>query len=131
MFKVGDRVKLNKAGELQNFELISPNTIYTVVKYEYPNVALGGVEVSYWKDYFKLAESAPETEKEEVKMLKVEVKETTKAGEKKFPCIRKGKTTGNLYLFHQPTYGYGLDTEVSSSWSSSEPFTGTVTLTQE
>lgn len=42
MFKVGDRVELNKAGELQDFKLISPNTVYTVVKYEYPNVALGG-----------------------------------------------------------------------------------------
>lgn len=91
----------------------------------------GGVEVSYWKGYFKLVESAPETEKEEVKMLKVEVKETTKAGEKKFPCIRKGKTTGNLYLFHQPTYGYGLDTGTTSTWEHTEPFTGTVTLTQE
>lgn len=131
MFKVGDKVKLSKAGELQNFKLVSPNTVYTVVKYEYPNVALWGVEVSYWKGYFKLVESAPETEKEEVKMLSVEVKETTKAGEKKFPCIRKGKTTGKLYLFHGGNYGYGLENETTTSWEHTEPFTGTVTLTQE
>lgn len=126
MFKVGDKVKLSKYGESQGFGLISSGVEYLISEVCGRTLYLVGLEVPYSYHNFELVK----TEKEATKM-KIEVKETTKAGEKKFPCIRKGKTTGNLYLFHQPTYGYGLDTEVSSSWSSTEPFTGTVTLTQE
>lgn len=131
MFKAGDKVKLNRAGELQRFGCVKPDTVYIVDEYKYPNVAIKDVGISYWKGYFELVESASEPKKEEVKILKVEVKETTKEVVQKFPCIRKGKTTGKLYLFHSEKYGYCLENQTSSSWEHTEPFTGTVTLTQE
>lgn len=128
MFKVGDKVKIKGSDLIRDLVHIhkypADGRVHYLVAYK------GDVPMGYWEDDLTLVEPAPETEKEATKM-KIEVKETTKAGEKKFPCIRKGKTTGNLYLFHQPTYGYDLDTDTSSTWEHTVPFTGTVTLTQE
>ncbi len=48
-----------------------------------------------------------------------------------FPCIRVGKDTGNLYLFrdasvHGIALGGGL-----SSFQHTDPWSGTVTITQD
>lgn len=132
MFKVGDKVQIKATpGFIREVVYIHEESKENGGRVHYMVAYKGDRPTGHWEQELILVESAPETEKEEVKMLKVEVKETTKAGEKKFPCIRKGKTTGNLYLFHRPSYGYCLDNETSTTWEHTEPFTGTVTLTQE
>lgn len=127
MFKVGDKVKTKDSDLDREVVYIHKrdHRVHYLVAYK------GDVPVGFFEDKLMLVESAPETKKEEVKMLKVEVKETIKEVTQKFPCIRKGKTTGKLYLFHSEQYGYCLENQTSSSWEHTEPFTGTVTLTQE
>jgi hypothetical protein len=126
MFKVGDKVKLKDRQFNQYYVYISPEKVYEVDCAGETRIALKGIKQGYY-----LAKEFELVEEEEVKMLKVEVKETTKEVTQKFPCIRKGKTTGKLYLFHSEKYGYCLENQTFSSWEHTEPFTGTVTLTQE
>ena len=134
MFKVGDKVKTNDSDLTREVVYIHKrdHRVHYMVAYK------GDVPVGFFEDKLMLVESAPETKKEEVKMLKVEVKETIKEVVQKFPCIRKGTLTGLLYLFHDPAqWGRSLSVNPSTwvpaeaQWSSTEPFTGTVTLTQE
>lgn len=126
MFNAGDKVKLKGRKYNQYPVYISPEKVYEVDYVGETRITLKGIKQGYY-----LAEEFELVEEEEVKMLKVEVKETTKEVVQKFPCIRKGIKTGDLYFFPRDGAGYSLKYGISTSREHTESFTGTVTLTQE
>lgn len=130
MFKVGDKVKIKGSNLIR--DLVYIHKYPTDGRVHYMLAYKGDVPIGYWEDDLILVESAPEVKKEEVKMLKVEVKETKKEVEPTFPCIRKDKVSGSLQLFWKKDgVGFPLTSRGCSCWEDTEPFIGTVTLTQE
>jgi len=63
--------------------------------------------------------------------MKCVIKTNTKKEEVTFPCLRVGISTGKLYLFRDAlTPGVGLES-VWTEFKNTDPWTGTVTITQD
>ena len=131
MFKVGDKVQIKSDQKfIHDVVYIHKEFKENGGRVHYMVAYKGDRPTGHWEQELILVESAPETEKEEVKMLKVGVKETKV--EPTFPCIRKDKVLGSLHLFWEKAgVGFPLTSRGCSWWEDTEPFTGTVTLTQE
>lgn len=132
MFKVGDKVKLNDKGVAMKYLHIKSNQTYEVIGFDSGGyVKFKDVYPTYWAtydvDYFKLVEE------KEMKKIKFDINPSIKETKKTFPCIRAGKTTGKLYYFvNSYASGYPLyDDGSATSFENTEPWTGTVTITQD
>lgn len=129
MFKVGDKVKLNSFGNRQGFKLIKKDVEYVVEKVNLTRIYIKDVGIYYHQDYFELA-----NEKGTKMKYTIIVDNSITMS---FPCIRKGKVSGKLYLFrNSKEKGYGLDRMetvdqgTNTTWDDTLPWSGSVTITQ-